>query len=304
MYRWLWGLIVGALVIGVWLPPDVAASPGGTDSAGGHTCRTNCPSYGLSFGEYHFHGGSSGSTGGTTTTPAPAPPPTAEPDLAPTAEPDPAPVAEPDPAPTTEPDPAPTAEPDPAPAAEPDPAPAAEPDPAPTAEPDPVPTAEPDPAPTTPTTTRASFERTPTPGESYAIQAGDTLSAVATRFGLTVEGLLALNPELTDASRIVVGQEILLREPTAAPAPSTDSDPPEAEAAAAESEQAEPQQPTRPASEPAEEPQPAAAPAADDAQEDDDGGFGAAGAVIVLGAVGIGALVWWRRRTRTGSSDA
>ena len=175
--------------------------------------------------------------------------------------------------------------------------------PAPTAEPDPAATSESDSAPTTPAT-RASFERTPTPGESYAIQAGDTLSAVATRFGLTVESLLALNPEVTDASRIVVGQEILLREPTAAPAPSTDSDPPEAEAATVESEQAEPQQPTRPAREPAEEPQPAAAPAADDAQEDDDGGLGAAGAVIVLGVVGIGALVWWRRRTRTGSSDA
>ena len=288
MYRWLWGLIVGALVIGVWLPADVSAHPGRTDSAGGHTCRTNCPSWGLAYGEYHFHGGSSGSTGGTTTTPTA------------------------DPAPTAEPDPAPAAEPDPAPTAEPDPAPAAEPDPAPTAEPDPAATAEPDSGPTSPTT-RASFERTPTPGESYAIQAGDTLSAVATRFGLTVEGLLALNPEVTDSSRIVVGQEILLREPTAAPAPSTESDPPEAEeeepaveteTATAESGQAEPQQPSRPAGEPAEEPQPAAAPAADDAQEDDDGGFGAAGAVIVLGAVGIGALMWWRRRTRAGSSDA
>ena len=248
MYRWLWGLIVGALVVGVWLPADLSAHPGRTDSAGGHTCRTNCPSYGLAFGEYHFHGGSSSSgsssdssSGTGTTTPTTTP--------------------------TTSP---------------------------------------------TPTSIRASFERTPTPGESYAIQAGDTLSAIATRFGLTVEGLLALNPELTDASRIVVGQEILLREPTAAPAPSTESDPAEAEEEepaveaepAAESDQAEPQQPSRPAREPTEEPQPAAAPAADDAQEDDDGGFGAAGAVIVLGAVGIGALVWWRRRTRAGSSDA
>ena len=33
----------------------VLAHPGRTDASGCHTCRTNCPSWGLSFGEYHCH---------------------------------------------------------------------------------------------------------------------------------------------------------------------------------------------------------------------------------------------------------
>lgn len=33
----------------------VAAHPGRTDAAGCHTCRTNCPKWGLDFGEYHCH---------------------------------------------------------------------------------------------------------------------------------------------------------------------------------------------------------------------------------------------------------
>jgi hypothetical protein len=48
------------------------AHPGRTDASGGHTCRTNCDSWGYGYGEYHNHGGggsSSGSTGGTYTAP-------------------------------------------------------------------------------------------------------------------------------------------------------------------------------------------------------------------------------------------
>lgn len=37
------------------LPLLVFAHPGRTDSVGCHTCRTNCPSWGLSTGEYHCH---------------------------------------------------------------------------------------------------------------------------------------------------------------------------------------------------------------------------------------------------------
>lgn len=33
----------------------VLAHPGNTDSSGCHTCQTNCPSWGLSYGEYHCH---------------------------------------------------------------------------------------------------------------------------------------------------------------------------------------------------------------------------------------------------------
>jgi len=35
----------------------VEAHPGRTDSNGGHTCRTNCESWGLEYGEYHYHNG-------------------------------------------------------------------------------------------------------------------------------------------------------------------------------------------------------------------------------------------------------
>ena len=31
------------------------AHPGRTDRKGGHTCRTNCPKWGLRYGQYHFH---------------------------------------------------------------------------------------------------------------------------------------------------------------------------------------------------------------------------------------------------------
>lgn len=37
---------------------EAQAHPGNTDSSGGHTCRTNCPSWGYSYGEYHFHNSS------------------------------------------------------------------------------------------------------------------------------------------------------------------------------------------------------------------------------------------------------
>ena len=36
------------------------AHSGRTDGSGGHTCRTNCEQYGLSYGEYHYHGGRGG----------------------------------------------------------------------------------------------------------------------------------------------------------------------------------------------------------------------------------------------------
>ena len=34
------------------------AHPGNTDDRGGHTCRTNCSSWNLNYGQYHFHNGS------------------------------------------------------------------------------------------------------------------------------------------------------------------------------------------------------------------------------------------------------
>lgn len=48
-------LILATLTVIFWLSPVVLAHPGNTDTSGCHTCRTNCPSWGLSYGEYHCH---------------------------------------------------------------------------------------------------------------------------------------------------------------------------------------------------------------------------------------------------------
>ncbi|PWW29392.1 beta-lactamase superfamily II metal-dependent hydrolase [Cytobacillus oceanisediminis] len=50
-------LVVLFLTVSLFLIPisKVSASPGGTDSSGGHTCWTNCAQYGLETGEYHYH---------------------------------------------------------------------------------------------------------------------------------------------------------------------------------------------------------------------------------------------------------
>ena len=37
------------------LPTSSFAHPGRTDASGCHTCRTNCPNWGLSYREYHCH---------------------------------------------------------------------------------------------------------------------------------------------------------------------------------------------------------------------------------------------------------
>ena len=38
-----------------FFPLVSSAHPGRTDSSGCHTCRTNCPNWGLSYGDYHCH---------------------------------------------------------------------------------------------------------------------------------------------------------------------------------------------------------------------------------------------------------
>ncbi len=79
---------------------EVSAHSGRTNSAGCHTCYTNCASYGLSDGEYHCHNGGSTSSQiqtapviqqettvpqpTVTDTPTPTPEPTATPTTAPT----------------------------------------------------------------------------------------------------------------------------------------------------------------------------------------------------------------------------
>ncbi len=50
-------IIFVSLLILLVTPTYVVAHPGRTDGSGSHTCRTNCPDWGYSYGEYHYHGG-------------------------------------------------------------------------------------------------------------------------------------------------------------------------------------------------------------------------------------------------------
>jgi LysM repeat protein len=58
------------------------------------------------------------------------------------------------------------------------------------------------------TTTGKKQKKTP---KTYTIKANDTLSGIAERFGLTVETLQELNPDL-DPQGLVAGQKIKLQE--------------------------------------------------------------------------------------------
>ncbi len=50
----------------------------------------------------------------------------------------------------------------------------------------------------------------PTGGPTYYVQAGDTLRIIANRFGTSVDAILAVNPQITNANLIYVGQAIKL----------------------------------------------------------------------------------------------
>lgn len=47
--------IILSLVSLFLFAPVAYAHPGRTDKKGGHTCRTNCPKWGLKYGQYHYH---------------------------------------------------------------------------------------------------------------------------------------------------------------------------------------------------------------------------------------------------------
>jgi LysM repeat protein len=59
----------------------------------------------------------------------------------------------------------------------------------------------------------------------YLIQRGDTLSGIATRYGIPVPIVLALNPEISDASTIVVGHILYLGRDLFARLPPCDAEP-------------------------------------------------------------------------------
>ncbi|MFM2106612.1 MAG: hypothetical protein RL338_1644 [Chloroflexota bacterium] len=74
--------------------------------------------------------------------------------------------------------------------------------------------ATPSPAPTPVPTVAASPTPTPAPTPRvYVIVQNDTLSAVAGRFGLTLEQLLAANPAISDPDRVVIGDELIIPTP-------------------------------------------------------------------------------------------
>lgn len=54
-------IMVFFLLFMLVIPYSSSAHPGNTDASGGHTCRTNCEDWGLDYGEYHYHDGSSSS---------------------------------------------------------------------------------------------------------------------------------------------------------------------------------------------------------------------------------------------------
>ena len=65
--------------------------------------------------------------------------------------------------------------------------------------------------------------RTPRPSPtftSYVVKTGETLGAIARKFGVTVQAILAANPDITDSSQIKAGQIILIPPPGWAPSPS------------------------------------------------------------------------------------
>ena len=48
-------IIFAFIILTLTIPFFTLAHSGRTDSSGCHTCRTNCPNWGLDYGEYHCH---------------------------------------------------------------------------------------------------------------------------------------------------------------------------------------------------------------------------------------------------------
>ena len=46
--------------------------------------------------------------------------------------------------------------------------------------------------------------------QTYTVQKGDTLTAIATRFGVTLEALRAANPQVTDPTKLQIGQVLTI----------------------------------------------------------------------------------------------
>lgn len=74
------------------------------------------------------------------------------------------------------------------------------------------------PAPRVATNTPAPTPAMPNAGGgNYAVRQGDTLGAIASRSGMTVQEIMRLNPNITDPNRIFAGQNITLKGATPTP---------------------------------------------------------------------------------------
>jgi LysM repeat protein len=74
----------------------------------------------------------------------------------------------------------------------------------------------------------ASLEPTPVPAPTpqiYTIKSGDALARIARRFGLTLEQILAANPDIKDANRIKVGDKIVIPTPPPEEVPAESTSP-------------------------------------------------------------------------------
>jgi LysM repeat protein len=93
----------------------------------------------------------------------------------------------------------------------PTPSPSAEPTLRPTVLPTPSPIATPSAtvAPTVPPTVAPTAVPTPAPQETYVVQQGDTLAAIAQQFGVTVAAIQAANG-IEDADEIIIGQVLVI----------------------------------------------------------------------------------------------
>jgi LysM repeat protein len=47
----------------------------------------------------------------------------------------------------------------------------------------------------------------------YTVKSGDTLSKIAAAYGVTVDQILAANPEITNPNKIAVGDKIVIPQP-------------------------------------------------------------------------------------------
>lgn len=90
----------------------------------------------------------------------------------------------------------------------------------PTATPSPLPTATPTPEPTATLTSAPTPTAAPSGRVTYKVKSGDTLSSIATKYGISWQALAEAN-KLTSKSTLRIGQELVIPVPGSQPAPAS-----------------------------------------------------------------------------------